>query len=201
MRTADPVPTVFCFGDSNTYGYDPRSPLGERYPPEVRWTGLLSRDAGWRVLEAGQNGQEIPHRPPELAAVRRLTERCPPPEGAVLLLGSNDLLLHPSFTAEDAAARMEGCLAAFLERWPPAALLLTAPPPMVRGAWVAEERLVRESARLAACYRALARRLGVGFADAGAWGVDLAFDGVHFSPAGHRAFARGIREALAPLCG
>ena len=27
---------VMCFGDSNTYGYDPRSPLGERYSAEGR---------------------------------------------------------------------------------------------------------------------------------------------------------------------
>ena len=38
--------------------------------------------------------------------------------------------------------------------------------------------------------RSLARKLGVGFADAGARGVEPAFDGVHFSGAGHRLFAR-----------
>ena len=32
---------VVCFGDSNTYGYDPRSWLGGRYPAESRWVDLL----------------------------------------------------------------------------------------------------------------------------------------------------------------
>ena len=27
---------VLCFGDSNTWGYDPRSPLGGRYGPDSR---------------------------------------------------------------------------------------------------------------------------------------------------------------------
>ena len=27
---------IICFGDSNTWGYDPRSYLGERYPKDVR---------------------------------------------------------------------------------------------------------------------------------------------------------------------
>ena len=27
---------ILCIGDSNTYGYDPRSYLGDRYPAEVR---------------------------------------------------------------------------------------------------------------------------------------------------------------------
>ena len=34
------------------------------------------------------------------------------------------------------------------------------------------------------------------FADAGQWGVDLLFDGVHFSEAGHWAFAEGLRLVL-----
>lgn len=40
--------------------------------------------------------------------------------------------------------------------------------------------------------------LGVRFADAGAWGVGFAYDGVHFTGQGHRAFAEGIRKELAP---
>ena len=43
---------------------------------------------------------------------------------------------------------------------------------------------------------ALARRLGIGFVDAGQWGVEMTFDGVHFTESGHRAFAAGLREVL-----
>ena len=34
--------TILCYGDSNTYGYDPQSPLGGRYPPQVRWPDQLA---------------------------------------------------------------------------------------------------------------------------------------------------------------
>ena len=33
---------VICFGDSNTYGYDPRSWLGGRYDPDSRWVDILA---------------------------------------------------------------------------------------------------------------------------------------------------------------
>ena len=59
-----------------------------------------------------------------------------------------------------------------------------------------EDGLVAESRELAARYRKLAARLGVGFADAGAWGVGLAFDGVHFTEAGHARFAEGVAAAV-----
>ena len=181
---------LLCFGDSNTYGFDPRSYLGARYPADVRWTGLLAAETGWRVHEAGQNGREIPVHPAALAA---LAQQVRPGQAVVLMLGTNDLLQHPGWTAEDVAARMAVCLDALR---PADAVLLVAPPPMRPGDWVQSPALLRESARLAGCYAALARRCGAAFADAAAWSVDLLFDGVHFSPAGHRAFAAGILPVL-----
>ncbi len=182
---------ILCFGDSNTYGYDPRSLLDARYPADVRWTDTLARDTGWTVLNAGQNGREIPCRPTETSRITELLSR-EAPDILVVMLGSNDLLCHPTFDAEQTAARMES----FLRTLPPVRTLLVSPPPMQRGAWVCEERLLAESARLAAQYAALARKLDISFADAGQWNVELTFDGVHFSEAGHRAFAAGLFRTL-----
>ena len=33
--------TIICYGDSNTYGYDPCVMSGDRYPEEDHWTGIL----------------------------------------------------------------------------------------------------------------------------------------------------------------
>ena len=114
------------------------------------------------------------------------------------MLGGNDLLCHPGFAAEDVAKRMEAMLDRLLaasdrER---TRFLLVSPPPMVPGTWITQARLVRESARLAGCYRSVAEKLGTDFADAGQWGIDLAFDGVHFLPEGHRTFAERLLELL-----
>ena len=38
--------------------------------------------------------------------------------------------------------------------------------------------------------------LGIGFADAGMWNVETAYDGVHFSETGHAAFAKGLLNQL-----
>lgn len=173
---------ILCFGDSNTYGYDPRSYLGDRYPAEVRWTDQLARAAGWEICNLGQNGQEIPDTAPAF----------PPYDWLVVMLGSNDLL-RPGAAAAGVSARMEQ----FLRGLP--RVLLVAPPPMVPGAWVAEERLFTESAALAGYYESLARRLGCAFADAGQWGVELAYDGVHFSETGHQAFAGALQLVLEAL--
>ena len=45
-------------------------------------------------------------------------------------------------------------------------------------------------------YRALSRRLGVRFVDAGMWNIPLAFDGVHFTQEGHSVFAERLAEII-----
>lgn len=187
---------IVCIGDSNTYGYDPRDIYGGRYPAERRWTGLLRR-AGWEVWNAGQNGREIPNRDRAIQALFGELERAGTPDRVTVMLGSNDLLQGFNAAAEDVTARMKYFLRRLLARFPTARCLLIAPPHMEPGAWVGERRLLRESARLGPCYAALAKKLDIAFADAGAWGVDLSFDGVHFSEAGHAAFAEGLLRRLA----
>ena len=65
------------------------------------------------------------------------------------------------------------------------------------GAWIEGPEVITQSVRLAGLYRDIAGYAGILFADAGDWKIDLLFDGVHFSPEGHRAFAEGLlREVL-----
>ena len=182
---------VLCYGDSNTYGYDPRGFFGDRYPAECRWVDILARKLNWEIQNEGQNGREIPSRPFQYQRAGELLAQSAPDIFAVML-GTNDLLR--GFTAVEACSRMEG----FLRYLQPKCgqLLLIAPPPMKRGAWVTEENLIAESMKLAEAYQALSQKLGIAFANAGQWNVELTFDGVHFTEAGHRAFAEGIYTYL-----
>ncbi|MBE6964274.1 MAG: lipase [Ruminococcaceae bacterium] len=173
---------ILCYGDSNTYGFDPRSFSGSRYSSP--WPELLAK-SGWEVTNHGMNGRTIP------------TAACLPPPRSdadilVVMLGSNDLLQGCS--APETAARMEAFLSQMYRLW--RHILLVAPPPMQRGQWVTQVHLLSASAALPALYQDLAQRLGISFADAGAWGVELGFDGVHFTENGHRAFAQGLHTAL-----
>lgn len=187
---------IVCYGDSNTYGYDPRAYLGGRHPRSARWTALLE-SAGWFPVNEGENGRCIPKQSQDAGILAHILRR-EEAELAVVMLGSNDLLRQAVPSAEACTERMGQFLSMLLEVIPPSCqILLTAPPPMKLGTWADHsEALLEESRRLAGCYEALARKLGVFFADAGAWNVDLSFDGVHFSEQGHRAFAEGMLKIL-----
>ena len=44
---------VIAFGDSNTYGYDPRGYFGGRYDADSRWVDILAAETGWIVCNMG----------------------------------------------------------------------------------------------------------------------------------------------------
>lgn len=181
-----------CFGDSNTYGYDPRSYLGGRFPKSVRWTGRLEAD-GWEVFNQGENGRSVPRLDFEIEAAVQSVQKARP-DILTVMLGSNDLLQCPGLAARVCGERMERFLTALLGK--ASEILLIAPPPMEPGDWMPDERLLIESQRLAGSYKELARRLNIHFANAGAWNIELTYDGVHFSESGHRAFTDNLLKVL-----
>ena len=174
---------VICFGDSNTYGYDPRGYFGGRYDGDNRWVDILAVETGWTVYNMGQNGREIPVVALTFPADTDLL---------IVMLGTNDLL--QGCRLEQAAERLERFLAAVpLGR---SKILLIAPPPMAMGEWVSSPQLIEDSHIFARLCQTLAERLGIRFADAGRWDIPLAYDGVHFTEQGHKAFAVGLLEEL-----
>lgn len=46
---------VICFGDSNTYGYDPRGYFGGLYDVDGRWGDILAMETGWTISNMGQH--------------------------------------------------------------------------------------------------------------------------------------------------
>ena len=174
---------VICFGDSNTYGYDPRSYFGGRYDVDSRWVDILSTKTGWTVCNMGQNGREIPSTASVFPSDTDLL---------IVMLGVNDLLQGRS--PEQSAEHLEHFLSGIsLDR---KKILLIAPPPVALGAWVPSQQLIDDSHFFAQLCKNIAEQMGICFADAGKWKISLAYDGVHFTEQGHKAFAAGLLEVL-----
>ena len=51
------VKEIVCYGDSNTWGYDPAT--GGRLPHGSRWTSVLQErlGSGYRIIPEGMNGR------------------------------------------------------------------------------------------------------------------------------------------------
>ena len=119
-------------------------------------------------------------------------ESCVPQIRLLIMLGTNDLLKHRNFLAEDVTARMEQFLLTLLQETTlqqKGSICIVPPPSMQQGEWVDEVRLLRESRRLHETYALLAKKLGIVCIQTGNWSIPLSFDGVHFTQEGHRIFA------------
>ena len=195
--------TVICYGDSNTFGYDPASFMGGRYPKDHRWVNILESKTNLKFLNEGMCGREIPQLQYEISLLcTRLTEWLSEKESCDLwiMLGTNDLLMHPGITAAQVAARMETLLQVMIDQ--PLfqskvySLRLLSPPHMRPGTWITDNRILAESQKMDACYAALAHRLEIPVTLTGAWNISLSFDGVHFTAEGHVQFAQHLYEEI-----
>ena len=183
---------IICYGDSNTYGFDPASFFGGRYPKNSRWPEIIARKTGYNVMNMGANGREVPYPKTRAAAEKEYLERYINNFSRIrflIMLGVNDLL--QGRTAAETAKRMEGFIEVLKsnEYLPKMDICLISPSPVRYGAWVDSERVYNESRKLEAEYAAAAENAGVSFIGTGGWDIPVAFDGVHFTEEGHRRFA------------
>ncbi len=213
--------TILCFGDSNTWGYDPDASLGSpfpiRHPHDVRWTGVLARDigAGWRVIEEGQNGRTTVFDDPYVPCRRgrdylpAALESHKPLDAVILMLGTNDLKAVFSAPANQ-IAEGAGVLAKMIltsDAGPEARapkLLLVAPAAAGPFALVPDlgEKFAGAEAkakRFPMLYRRLADTLGCAFLNAQDHVHPSRADGLHFDGASHLALGRAIAAAVAGL--
>ena len=206
--------TVLCYGDSNTWGYDPAT--RERFPPHVRWTGVLATLLGaeYRVIEEGLNGRttrwDDPIEPGRngLTSLRPCIDSHQPLDLIIIMLGTNDLKRRFDLSASDIAqsaaalANMawrfvhgpDGSHAEVLLVAPPAVSTLTEFDQMFDGA--------REKSRqFSRYYRLAAGWYDLPFFDAGAVIVSSEKDGIHFDPEEHRKLGEALADEVHRLAG
>jgi lysophospholipase L1-like esterase len=105
---------ILCYGDSNTWGDDPR--IGApRYPANVRWTGKLQEKLGdhYEVIEEGLCGRTTVFDDPKDEARNGKNYLTPcifthnPIDIVILMLGSNDLKERFNLSALDISKNIE----------------------------------------------------------------------------------------------
>lgn len=209
---------ILCYGDSNTYGYDPTD--GMRYPEEIRWPGVLRRlRPGDTVIEEGCNGRTCAFTPADepwkdgRSYLKACLNSHKPLDLVILMLGSNDLKRVFHASPEDIAAGIRQILGTtrdFLaekQGFSPR-LLLIAPP--VLGEGIASSPAsdgfdydaIDRSRHLAPLFKAEAEA----FVEAGGGVCDFLdasdlirtseIDSLHLMPKAHEALARAIHQRI-----
>ncbi len=205
--------TVLCYGDSNTYGFNPSN--GMRYPRDVRWTGRLQTLLGeeYTVIEEGCNGRTTIFDDPlegwknGLDYLRPCLNSHKPVDIVIMMLGSNDLkeIFHasPEEIAEGAGVLVRDIIdftqnkQGFVPK-----IILVSPPEIGEGITHSAfygnflENAIERSRGFAACYKAVAEKNGCIYVNAAAYIQPSTVDSLHLSPEGHKKLAEVLQKTV-----
>lgn len=207
---------IVCFGDSNTWGYNPES--GSRYSDDIRWTKLLEKKLGgdYRIIEEGQNGRTIASPDPwewgtkcGMDQILPILESHMPMEALVIMLGSNDLKSKFGLPAPDIAGSLQnmlksvrGHLRYYLNN-PDLKILIIAPPALgdnFASSPFAEffdaDSVVQKSKDISKWFELVAGQFGCEFLNATSQVTAGDVDSLHLSPEGHAKLAELVYQKI-----
>lgn len=208
--------TVLCYGDSNTYGFNPVN--GMRYSKDVRWTGrlqaLLGRD--YTVIEEGCNGRTTVFDDPVdgwkngLSYLKPCLNSHKPVDIVIMMLGSNDL--KDVFHA-DAEMISKGAERLVIEIYDfadskqgfrPVIILVSPPqigPDICHSSfhYAFDETAITHSKQFTKYYREVAERNHCVFFDAAEYVKASEIDSLHLMPKEHEKLAAGLLQCIKGL--
>ncbi len=208
------VKSILCFGDSNTWGYNPVT--NDRFDAETRWPRVLSQTLGpdYEVIEEGLGGRTTVWDDP-LEGYKNgrdylipCLESHRPLDLVIILLGTNDLKKRFSLSAYDIAQGVgvlvrvvQGSQSGPAGMGPP--VLLLVPPPTTALTEYAEmfEDAGRKSQKFSEHYGKVAEELGCAYLDTSVVIVSSPLDGIHFEGGEHRKLGKAVAAKVKELIG
>lgn len=201
--------TLLCFGDSNTWGFNPAT--WERYPQDIRWPGVLQNELGesYRVIEDGQNGRTAIEgkafagfNTSKVALVSTLANHSPF-DLVILMLGTNDLLMRSSVFPDDVGKGIDVLLDIIRSSGAGPGgnapdVLLLAPPPIGShtGEIDAPESAVTQSHLFAERYASIAADFDCSFLDTGEIVRSSEIDGSHLDASEHTKLGLAVAKRV-----
>ncbi|BBZ63678.1 SGNH/GDSL hydrolase family protein [Mycolicibacterium monacense] len=212
---------VLCFGDSLTWGWVPVEDgvPTERYPRDVRWTGVLADELGadYTVIEEGLSARTTSADDPSdprlngAAYLPACLASHLPLDLVVIMLGTNDTKAYFHREPLDIAMGMGILVTQVLTAaggvgtvYPAPRTLVVAPPPLAQIPHPWFDLIFagghEKTAALSSAYSALASHMKVDFFDAGSVISTDGVDGIHFTEQNNRdlgaALAAQVRTLL-----
>ena len=201
---------ILCFGDSNTWGYDPATQT--RFSKDIRWTGVLQQLLGskYNVIEEGLNGRTtnvnekqdhgLGYFRPFRSAMDLLSvliETNSPLDLIIVMLGTNDLKTNFNQSSEMIAKNMRLVCESIISNdyFQSKSIILVAPTHINENSPNLLDSFVgttSASQSFANSYKKISDDLGLFFLDASESVKTNEIDGLHWDAMQHSDFANSL---------
>jgi len=209
-----------CFGDSLTWGWVPveGGVPTTRYPPDIRWTGVLKAELGdgVTIIEEGLSARTTmlsDPTDPRLDGSAYLPSALAshlPLDLVILMLGTNDTKAYFHRTAFEIAAGMSKLVGQVLSSaggvgtvYPAPKVLIVAPPPLTPMPHAYFQSLFggghEKSQEFGKLYADLADFMKVHFLNAGDYITTDGVDGIHFTQENNLVLGKEIAAKVAEI--
>ena len=198
---------VLCFGDSNTFGFNPID--GSRYDKNIRWTGILQTfcEDNFKIIEAGCNNRTA--FSDNLAGMMFTGYKILPEilnsdlDFVVLAIGINDLQFQYQVTLADIETGISKLIEIVQNKIQNAKIILVVPTRLTIDvlkspifSTLFDQSSIDKSKNLSKIYSKVAQKYNCKFLDLNEFVVPSKIDGLHFEPKAHEKIAKKIFELL-----
>ena len=205
---------ILCFGDSNTWGYDPETQT--RFSKNIRWTGVLQQLLGtnFNVIEEGLNGRTTNVNEKEehdlgysrayrsaMDLLSILIETNSPLDLIVVMLGTNDLKTNFNQSADMIAKNMRLVCESIISNdyFQNKSIILVAPTHINENSPNLLDSFVgttSASKSFSNSYKKISDDLGLFFLDASESVITNEIDGLHWDANQHNDFAKVVCQKI-----
>lgn len=203
-----------CYGDSNTWGYNPQNK--QRFDEATRWTKLVQQLLGseYEIIEEGLNGRTFANDEPGRASrngfkhLQMLLETNRPLDLVIIMLGTNDLKTvynaNPKSIGRGLRETIRLIQNPFTYEGMAMPKILVVSPILIGDNYQSasdtfesfNQNSYENAKRLASFYQEQAEKHGCYFADAAKWAQASLVDAIHMDEANHRLFAEAISKVI-----
>ena len=197
---------VLCFGDSNTYGFNPIN--GTRYAKSERWSGILQglTKGDFQIVEAGCNNRTAFSENPAgkmMTGIKILPECLTDNFDIVIIaVGINDLQFSYDVKISDYEIGIERLINIVKEKLPSAKIILLSPSEISENilnsffANLFDEKSIEKSKLLSSIYEKIANKYNCEILDLNKIATPSKTDGFHYEIEEHNKIANCIFELL-----
>lgn len=198
---------VLCFGDSNTFGFNPKN--GSRFDKSSRWTGILQAlcKNEFNIIEAGCNNRTAFSDNP---AGKMFTGYKILPDFlkqdldfVILAIGINDLQFQYNVTLNDISTGMSNLVEMVKKSLPNSKIVLVSPTELTENVLKSpifsilfDKTSIEKSKHLSKIYFEISKKYGCEFIGLNNVATPSDIDGLHFEPSEHEKIAKVIFEHL-----